>query len=92
MSRAHRPDHPFTRRARELNSVLLEAMRKLLEARQAEFVHAASEEAALFVLALVGGLSRDAVVTGRRLVDKAGECSIEPFVRDLTRAFVGFWG
>ena len=67
-------------------------MRKLLEARQAEFMHTASEETALFVLALVGGLSRDAVVTGTRLVDKTGECSAEPFILDLTRAVHGFLG
>jgi AcrR family transcriptional regulator len=86
------PDHPFTRRARELNSVLLDMMSKLLEARQAEFSHTASEETALFVLALVGGLSRDAVVTGARLADKTGEHSAERFIVDLTRAVHGFLG
>jgi len=59
---------------------------------QAEFMHAASEETALFVLALVGGLSRDAVVTGLRLADKSGECSVEHFVLDLPRPVHGFLG
>lgn len=85
-------DSPFTLRARELNTRLLNTVRRCLDARQGEMTHRSSHETALFVLALVGGMSRDAVVSGGRLVDDPGKFNAELFARELNRAVAGYLG
>jgi AcrR family transcriptional regulator len=86
------PDSPFAHRARKLNTCLLAALQSLLVDRQTEMIHRASHETALFVLALIGGLSRDAVLNGARLVENRGNLDSGRFVRELTRAVLGYLG
>ncbi len=86
------PANPFTRRARDLNARLQRALQRCLHARSDECSVTASDETALFVLALVGGLSRDAVVNGGRLVESAGTFGAERFTRELTLAVTRYLG
>ena len=85
-------DGPFALRARKLNTHLLVTLKSCLDARQGEMAHRAGHETALFVLALVGGMSRDAVVNGARLIEDSGEFNAELFARELHRAVSGYLG
>ena len=84
------PDNPFTQRARQLNSRLYALLRRLLDERRDEHAHPEPETAALFVLALVGGLTRDALLTGQKISNR--EMYAEAFLGELKRAVAGYLG
>jgi AcrR family transcriptional regulator len=84
------PQSPFTRRARQLNSRLYAMLRRLLDERRAEHAHPEPETAALFVLALVGGLTRDALLTGQKISNR--DMYAEAFLGELKRAVAGYLG
>lgn len=84
------PENPFTQRARQLNSRLYALLRRLLDERRDEHDHPEPETAALFVLALVGGLTRDALLTGQRISNR--ELYADAFECELKRAVSGYLG
>lgn len=81
---------PFLHRARLLNGRLYGVLLPVLRAKSDEFSHPNPETATLFLLALIGGLTRDALLTGAALTDKKLECG--PFVTELKRAAFGYLG
>jgi AcrR family transcriptional regulator len=85
-------DGPFLNRTRDMNAHALKAVRKCLVARKKEHTKSSSDVTALFVLALVGGLSRDAVLNGARLVKRPGKLDARRFKRELNDAVMGYLG
>mgnify|MGYP001817438101 CR=1 FL=1 len=92
--RASRPyfaaekDSVFQQRARLLNAKLYGLLLPILREHKNEMDHPDVEGATLFVLALVGGLSRDALLTGVALTDK--KIDVAHFVEELKRAVYGY--
>ncbi len=86
------PDNPFTLRARALNARLLKSLHTCLSTRKSEVLHPASPETALFVLAMIGGLSRDAVLNSTRLIDDPCDFTVDRFARELTLAVFRYLG
>jgi len=86
------PDDPITLRAQKLNVQLLSSLRHCLAVREAETSHAIGQENALIVLALVGGLPRDAVISGLRLVDDPGKLDADRFAQELTLLVTRYLG
>ena len=80
----------FVKRARLLNAKLYGLLLPVLRAHREEFSHPDVESATLFLLALVGGLTRDALLTGAALTDRKIEPG--PFVAELQRAVFGYLG
>ena len=62
----------------------------VLRVKRKEFRHPNPETATLFLLALIGGLTRDALLTCAALTDKKFECG--PFVTKPKRAAFGYLG
>ena len=85
-------DNSFSSRARDLNAVLLASLLQCLSAREAELSHKASHENALFVLAMVGGLARDAVINSDRIVKDSGGFTLDSFIVELERAVNRYLG
>jgi AcrR family transcriptional regulator len=85
-------DSPFINRTREMNDHVQKAIKRCLIARKKEHTKTPSDETALFVLALVGGLSRDAVLNGARLVKRPGKLDARRFKRELNHAVQGYLG
>lgn len=81
---------PFVQRARLLNGRLYGQILPLLRARTEEFTHPNAESASLFVLALIGGLTRDGLLTGAALTTRKIESG--PFIAELKRAVFGYLG
>lgn len=92
--RASRPyfsgdeETPFLLRAKRLNSRLYAGLLPVLHRHRQEFRHPEPETAALFLLALVGGLTRDALLTGRKLTRR--QMYAEAFVTELKKAVFGY--
>lgn len=81
-------ESPFAQRARQLNSRLYAWLRQLLRERKDEHAHPEPETAALFLLALVGGLTRDALLTGKKISNR--ELYAGAFQAELQRAVFGY--
>jgi AcrR family transcriptional regulator len=93
VSQKHFKDHsenPFTERARQLNSLLYARLNRLLTERRHEHKHPEPQTAALFLLALVGGLTRDALLTGQHISNR--ELYVDAFLGELRRAVSGYLG
>ena len=80
----------FVQRARLLNGRLYGQILPLLRARPDEFTHPNAESASLFLLALIGGLTRDGLLTGAALTNRKVEAG--PFIAELKRAVFGYLG
>ena len=81
---------PFLDRARKLNGRLYRALVDVLLARRDEFDHPDVRLGALFVLGIVGGLTRDAITTGQKLMETS--VSAEVLQSELTRIVLGYLG
>ncbi|NNE06601.1 MAG: TetR/AcrR family transcriptional regulator [Xanthomonadales bacterium] len=94
--RASRPyfssakETPFQLRARQLNSRLYQHLLGVLQRHREDFGHPEPETAALFLLALIGGLTRDALLTGKKLTRQ--KMYAEAFISELERAVFGYLG
>ena len=62
----------------------------VLLARRDEFDHPDVRLGALFVLGIVGGLTRDAITTGQKLMETS--VSVEVLQSELTRIVLGYLG
>jgi AcrR family transcriptional regulator len=82
----------FMVRAQTMNAIVLEDIERCLDARKKEFNKTPGKETALFVLALVGGLSRDAVLNGASLVESSRRIDANRFKHELTDAVSGYLG
>lgn len=80
----------FVQRARLLNGRLYGQILPLLRSRPEQFNHPNPESASLFLLALVGGLTRDGLLTGAALTNRKVESG--PFLSELKRAVFGYLG
>ena len=81
---------PFVARARVMNRLLRQSLESVLLAARDEYEHPDHRLAALFVLSMVGGLTRDAITMGQRLME-TGFCSA--FMQaELNRAVLGYLG
>jgi len=85
-------DNPFTLRARRLNTELLRSLHHCLGSRETEISQPVSHETALFVLAMIGGMSREAVIMSSKVVDDAGKLGITRFAQELTLAVTRYLG
>ena len=81
---------PFMERARKMNARVAGKILQCLAARQHEFERESDESTALFVLALVGGLPRDAVLNGASLFKRPRGFDSKRFKRELTETVVGY--
>ena len=81
---------PFLDRARKMNRQLHQALAAVLLARRDEFDHPDVRLGSMFVLGIVGGLTRDAITTGQKLM-KTG-VSAEVLQRELSRTVLGYLG
>jgi AcrR family transcriptional regulator len=83
-------DDPFLDRARKMNQQLYQALAAVLLARRDEFDHPNDRLSAMFVLGIVGGLTRDAITTGQKLMETTA--SAEMLQNELTRTVLGYLG
>lgn len=81
-------DTEFVERSRQMNWRLIDALAKALKVRESQFNHPNPEIAAVFTLAIIGGLTRDAILHGAGLVGK--KVSSMNFAEELERAVVGY--
>ncbi len=81
---------PFLKRAQMMNANILNLLSLLLEKRGGEFEHPHPRVAAQFVLAIVGSLSREAVLVGEHLAQEQFDC--QSFTDELKRAIYGYLG
>lgn len=81
---------PFQLRARKMNSKLYQGLLPALHRHRQDFTHPEPETAALFLLALIGGLTRDALLTGKKLTRQ--DLYAKAFVSELKRAVFGYLG
>jgi AcrR family transcriptional regulator len=81
---------PFVQRARVLNGRIYGQILPLLRARSDQFNHPNAESASFFLLALVGGLTRDGLLPGAALTTRKVQSG--PFIAELKRAVFGYLG
>ncbi len=82
---------PFWARAKEMNGAFYNALHQLLVEKKGEMSHSDPKTAALITLSIVGGLPRDAVKTGVRLVDP-GIKSASAYKAEIRRVVLGYLG
>ena len=86
-----RSSEPFWERARVMNAKFYDAFLNLLNNKRDEITHTNPESAALITLAIIGGLPRDAVKTGAKLMGaKSG--LVKDFKAEIRRAVFGYLG
>jgi hypothetical protein len=73
-----------------MNNQLYQALAAILQARRDEFDHPNERLGAMFVLGIVGGLTRDAITTGQKIMGTTA--SAEVLQRELTRMVLGYLG
>ena len=81
---------PFWARAKVMNSRFFQWMEDLLREHSIEHAHPNPRVAALYTIAIIGGLSRDAILIGARLVADKGD--LKTFKSELKRAIHGYLG
>lgn len=81
---------PFWARAKAMNARFFQWMELLLRERGSEHTHPNPRVASLYAIAIIGGLSRDAILIGARLVAEKGD--LETFKSELKRAIYGYLG
>ncbi len=81
---------PFTQRAQIMNGYLIEMMGALLRSHQDKIAHKQPDRAALYVVAIIGGLTRDGLASTTRLA----ECqdSIDEFTKEIKKMVYGYLG
>ncbi|GAB4531669.1 MAG: hypothetical protein Tsb0010_12980 [Parvularculaceae bacterium] len=88
---SHASAEPFWARAKLMNGRFYKALHKVLEAKTHEHAHPDPSTAALFVLAIIGGLPRDAVKIGPKLFEE-NLATREIFEAELNRIICGYLG
>ena len=83
-------DDPFLARARKMNRQIYQALVAVLLTRRDEFDHPDERIGAMFVLGIVGGLAREAITTGQKLMQSTA--SAEVLQGELTRMVLGYLG
>ena len=81
---------PFKDRARALNGLIVGRLTVLLKRRERELTHPDAGTAALFTIALIAGLTRDALLVGYRVSEQSMD--LEAFKGELRRAVFGYLG
>ena len=81
-------DTEFLARTRKMNLRLIDALTRALKLRSDQFRHPDPRSAALFTLAMIGGLTRDVILHGARIVEGHGLTS--EFADELERAVTGY--
>ena len=80
----------FSERAEVFNACLLALLERCLRAREDEMAVQADRRTAIFVLAMIGGMSRDAVIHGNRMSGKRPAFGIASFGRELSYAVLRY--
>jgi len=81
-------DDPFLARARRMNQEIYRALLAILQARRAEFEHPDESLAAMFVMGIVGSLTRDALTMGQKLMQTSASSQV--LEKELTRMVFGY--
>ncbi len=81
----------FLVRAQQLNALLYKSLQKLLAQRKQELKYRINNQTSMFLLAIIGGLTRDGIVTGRWLIKK-GSIDGQRFEQELNRAVSRYLG
>ena len=81
---------PFLNRARKMNKRLYQALAAVLQARRDEYEHPNDRLGAMWVLGIVGGLTRETVTTGQKLMETTASAQV--LQRELTRTVLGYLG
>jgi AcrR family transcriptional regulator len=85
-----RASEPFWARAKAMNKRFFDGMENLLQTFNKQHSHPNSKQAALYTVAVIGGLSRDAVLIGRRLVAQSENTdSFQIEIRRMVRGYLG---
>jgi AcrR family transcriptional regulator len=81
---------PFTQRAQVMNAYLIEMMGALLRSHKNKITHKQPDHAALYVVAIIGGLTRDGLASNVQLA----ECkdSVGAFVKEIEKMVYGYLG
>lgn len=82
---------PFWARAKKMNGAFYKALHALLIEKQREMTHPDPKLAALITLSIAGGLPREAVKTGARLVDPDIK-SAAAYKSEIRRVVLGYLG
>jgi len=81
-------DTEFLARSAKMNKVLIAALAIALDMRREEFDHPQPEIAAVLVMAMIGGMTRDAILYGAKIIE--GEVAPMDFTAELERAVAGY--
>ncbi|MCH8058172.1 MAG: hypothetical protein IIB78_09925 [Proteobacteria bacterium] len=73
-----------------MNKRLYQALAAVLQARRDEYEHSNDRLGAMWVLWIVGGLTRETVTTGQKLMETT--VSAQVLQRELTRTVLGYLG
>ncbi len=81
---------PFIQRAQAMNGYLIELMSALLQAHSDSIIHKNPKRAALYVVAVIGGLTRDGLASTVQIA----ECkdSINDFMKEIEKLVLRYLG
>ena len=87
----HDASSPFWARAKLMNGRIHKRLEAVLAAHTDSFNHPHPERVGLIVLSLIGGLPRDAVKIGARIVD-CSDVAMDAYAEEIERVVFGYLG